>query len=125
MLGTDFYGTTDLDPSLSVVSGRLALAQAVLRRLTSQRGTLLDDPTYGYDLRLLIGSAIREGEFEARILEQVLAEEEVQDATLTLTYSLELSQLTVALVLTDTEGPFPLTVTVNELSAEMLLPEAA
>ena len=49
-LGTDFDLGTDLSPTLGLVSGRRCLAQAILRRLTTQRGKLERHPTYGIDL---------------------------------------------------------------------------
>ena len=51
---TDF-GTTlscvfDIDAMGATVSGLTALAQALIRRITTPRGRLLSDPNYGYDI---------------------------------------------------------------------------
>lgn len=48
--GTDFSCVTDLDAGLSVVSGPLALVQAVARRWLCPAGGLWYDPEYGYGL---------------------------------------------------------------------------
>src|SRR5690606_6969920 len=54
-LGTTLALTTDegldLDPSFGLVSGRRALAQAILARLDTPQGALWYDPDYGRDLK--------------------------------------------------------------------------
>ncbi len=84
-LGSDFAGVLDVDWALSTVDAELALGQAIMRRLTTPLGELEDDPTYGYDIRDLIGAAVIASVVEQRVLEQVLAEEEVQRATVQVT----------------------------------------
>ena len=48
--GTDLSGITDLDASMSETSGIQGLGQALARRISTPRGTLPDDPNYGYDV---------------------------------------------------------------------------
>ena len=50
--GSDISGAADLDPDMAEVDGfsTLALAQALVRRLDTPRGTLLDDGNYGMGL---------------------------------------------------------------------------
>ncbi len=88
-LGSDFAGVLDVDWALSTVDGELALGQAIMRRLTTPLGGLEDDPTYGYDIRDLIGAAVIPSIVEQRVLEQVLAEQEVQRATVQVTQNAE------------------------------------
>jgi hypothetical protein len=49
--GTDLSGITDLDATLAETSGLTMLGQALARRLITPRGTLCDDPNYGFDVR--------------------------------------------------------------------------
>lgn len=49
--GVDLSCVTDLDPVLRTVTGKTLLAQAIVRRLTTPRGMLIDDPNYGLDVR--------------------------------------------------------------------------
>jgi hypothetical protein len=49
-LGNDLACVFDLDPSVSEVSGRRALAEAIARRWLTPRGTLFYAPTYGAGL---------------------------------------------------------------------------
>ncbi|MDX1526981.1 MAG: hypothetical protein R3337_00050 [Gammaproteobacteria bacterium] len=121
-LGWDFAGVLDIDFALSVVSGRTRLAQAIMRRLTTRTGTLLDDESYGDDMRLLIGKSVDESEVEQRVAAQVLAEEGVEDAEVTV--SLTGETLEIRIIVTDGEGPFPLVLEASELSLEALeIPE--
>lgn len=117
-LGSDIAGVTDLDPALSIVTGRRALAEAIMRRLTSRKGSLPDDEDYGYDLRLLIGSAVTREQVEQGVRSQVFADERVEDAEVTVTFIGETIQ--VDLRITDGDGPFSLVLGVDAVSVETL-----
>jgi hypothetical protein len=86
-LASDIAGVLDVDWALSTVDGFLALAQQILRRLTTPLGELEDDPTYGFDIRGLVGAPLTASIIEARVLEQIYAEEEVQRAAVRATQS--------------------------------------
>jgi hypothetical protein len=122
VLGSDFSGGLDLDWTLSTAEGLEALGQALVRRLSTQRGSLEDDPTYGFDLRNAVGSAVPLSIIEHRTLEQVLAEEEIERATVAAT--LTGGVLRVVIRALAGAGPFRLTLTIDELTFEHLL-EAA
>jgi len=122
-LGSDIGGVTSIDYALSTVSGRQALAEAILRRLTTRRGGLFYAPSYGYDVIGLIGSTVSASEVEQRVLEQVLLEEEVEDAACTVTFADVGGTRSVAIDIqvTDAQGPFNLTLTASELTIAALL----
>lgn len=75
-LASDIAGVLDVDWALSTVDGFAAFAQSILRRLTTRLGQLEDDPTYGFDIREIIGSTLSQSVIEQRVIEQVQAEEE-------------------------------------------------
>lgn len=52
-LGTDIATPSglDLDPSFGLVDGYRALGEALARRIVTRRGSLIDDPQYGTDVR--------------------------------------------------------------------------
>jgi hypothetical protein len=77
-LASDFAGVLDVDWALSTADGFTALGQQILRRLTTPLGGLENDPTYGFDIRDLVGATLSASVIEQRVLEQVQAEEEVQ-----------------------------------------------
>lgn len=118
-LGSDFSGVSDLDWALSTVSGRTALAQAILRRLRTRPGELITDTTYGFCVRDQIGANPNITAVSQGVLDQVVAEEEVQDADVDVTYSN--GTLTVKIYVVDSEGPFDLTLTATELTTEALI----
>ncbi len=86
-LASDFAGVLDIDWALSTVEGEMALAQAILRRLTTPLGGLEDDPLYGFDIRELVGSTLSRSVIEHRVKEQVLAEQEVDRCAVRVTQS--------------------------------------
>ena len=51
-------GLPDLDPYFRVVTGRTAVAQALLRRLVTPRGGLLGEPLYGLDVRAAVTAEV-------------------------------------------------------------------
>ena len=124
-LGTDFAGGLDLDPALSTQSDRRALADAIVRRLTTPRGGLPDHPQYGFDVSSLIGRTLERNRIAQRVLAQVRAEEEVQEAALNLTQSPDGTIITLELRVVDGAGPFPLAVSVSDLEVSAIIPEGA
>ena len=120
-LGSDISGVTDVDATLSVVTGNPSLAQAILRRLGTPRGGLLGKPTYGYDIAALIGSSVPVSVIEQRILEQVQAEEEVESVRAQVLFDASRGVLTVQLDIIASDGPFELTITQTALTVEALL----
>lgn len=131
-LGSDIAGVFDVDTTLSVMAGRRSLATAIFRRLFTPRGGLLGSPTYGYDVTALIGSTVTPSRIEQLVTEQVLDEEEVEDASAVVTFNDSRSTLRIEIQVVVADGPFALTVAASELSTELFLdnvlfeiPEAA
>jgi hypothetical protein len=118
-LGTCIGGITSVDYALTKVSGRTALAHRILRRLTTPRGGLFYAPTYGYDLAELIGSAVPMSVVEHRMTEQILYEEEVEDARCTAT--LANGTLSVDIQCVDADGPFELAISASDITIAALL----
>jgi hypothetical protein len=131
LLGSDISGITDVDASLSTVGGRLALAQRVLRRMSTQRGSLIASPLYGFDLQSCIGSMLPVSAINQRVGEQVLLEPEIEDAAVDATFNAKTGELTVDINVVDADGPFDLTLTATELTLSaiadgvVILPKAA
>jgi phage baseplate assembly protein W len=119
--GHDLFCVTDLDPGMLEVDGRHCLAQALVRRLTTPRGALVDDPNYGYDL-----TAFLNGDFDqatltrmnGQIVSEVTKDERVVAATSQVVVSGNV--LIVTLSITDGLGPFPLVLSVSAVSVQIL-----
>jgi hypothetical protein len=123
-LGSDFGGGADLSASLSEQYGRLALADAIVRRLTTERGGLPDYPQYGFDVSSLIGTIIEPSSVAQRVLAQVRAEEEVSRASLDIETSADNSTINLKLQIVSGDGPFPLTISVSDLGVTAIIPGA-
>lgn len=118
-LASDFAGVLDLDWALSTVDGFVAFAQQILRRLTTQLGSLEDDPTYGFDIRDLIGSTLSSSVVEQRVLEQVMAEEETQRAAVRVTFAND--GILIEIKVQAISGTGLLTLNADQLTVEAVL----
>lgn len=72
-LGSDLSCVSDVTPDMREVSGRRALAEALVRRLQTPRGTLLDDQNYGFDLVGELGDDVTPA-FVASLQSTIVAE---------------------------------------------------
>ena len=113
-------GGKDLSPSLGESVGLRALADAIIRRLTTTQGELEGHPDYGFNLDELIGTNVSDSFIRQQVLSQVFAEEEVEDARCKVT-RLGVS-IVIEVIVFAPEGDFPLTITVDELGAEAIVP---
>jgi len=85
LYGTDWLcGPEGLDPTGREISGVDAVAQSLLNRLETRRGTLIDDdPEYGDDLTEMVSEGFTPGEvaaLAARVESQFEADERVATA---------------------------------------------
>lgn len=124
-LGTDLSTPdgADLDPLGGTVSGRRAVGQAIARRLVTPRGGLLDDESYGYDLRQLVGEALRPGDLatvQAEIADQCRMDERVDDVAVAVTLAASGALRVELTIATETLGPLRLVLAVSAVSAEIL-----
>lgn len=126
--GTDLSCVTDLTADFAEVDpqSRTAVAQAVIRRLITPRGGLIDDPDYGYDVRGLCNRATTPTELRA-LGDQCRAEarkdDRVQDATVTATYDDGTRELRLTVMLTCEDpalGTFTFTFAVTASGAELM-----
>ena len=140
-LGSDLSGVSDLDPTMAEVSGRLCLSQNLARRLITPRGTLIDDPNYGYDLTQYLNADIGPSDIaqiQAGVEAEFLKDERVLDATivaqfvgptqvqaaLTATIAnpqpVPLGVLIITATVTDSTGPFTLVLSVSNVTVTLL-----
>jgi len=121
-LGTDFSCATDLDWRLSLVSGREGLAQASARRLGTRAGGLFYDTDYGYDLSNMSGRAlVSKQAAAARAEQELLKDERIDDANVTLDTDPDTGALVPTVMLTDGAGPFEFTLPIGDVTTQLLL----
>jgi hypothetical protein len=125
--GTDLSCVTDLHPEAREVDpfSRLALGEALVRRLTTQRNTLPDDPGYGIDLRARLNRGMTRADVQAlagAIRGEAEKDDRVAGVVVTVTPDPIGSRLGVRIHVTPEDpqiGEFDLTLAVT--SAEVLM----
>ena len=119
--GLDLSCIEDLDPAMVQVSGRQLLAEALARRLQTARGTLIDDPNYGYDVTALLNDDVDTktiAQIAGKIDAEFKKDQRVLSSQTTVTYS------NFALLITssirDAVGPFPLVLAASAVTVKIL-----
>lgn len=83
-LGSDFSGIDDLDFNLSYLEGeeaeQVAFMQAIQRRLSTPRGALWYDESYGLDLRTFLSDNINPSVAQGVIAAEIRKDERVANA---------------------------------------------
>jgi hypothetical protein len=118
-LGEDFAGVSDIDANWSLVSGRLALAQAVACRVLEEPGGLFYDEDYGGGLRRLLGASgvsVTGNGLE----EEIKKDERVESADVALSFNEGTRELSVSITIDEGDGPFAFVVDANQLTIELL-----
>ena len=114
-LGSDFSCVTDLDANMSVVDGRVCLAQALARRLDTPKGGLFYDPSCGYALIERIGAITTAFTVQQQIQNELLQDERVEELTATVTLveqgdegaaEEDIGNMTIVIEADDGDGPF-------------------
>lgn len=116
-------GNADVDPTGAEVSGRLCLAQALVRRLLTPRGRLIDDPDYGYDLTGEINDDIDASDLariRAGVEGELAKDERVVSVIAELTYARKGGILTVNITVEDSAGPFQLVLAVTSVTVSVI-----
>lgn len=120
-LGRDLSCVSDLTSTMSTVSGRRCLGEAIARRLQTPRGRLAKHPNYGFDLTGELGDDLSPADI-ARIQDGVekecVKDERVFSATALITFTW--TTLTVVITVTDGAGPFVLVLAVSGVSVTLV-----
>lgn len=121
--GVDISGVSGLDPNFTLVSGQTAVSQAIARRLTTQRGTLVYDPNYGTDVREILAAKVDRNRLEdwrARIESEARKDDRVSSVAAALAYDPATESLTIRVSGALGAGPFSLTLAVTAVTVELL-----
>lgn len=123
LFGTDIACDADLSDVFAVVSGRRCLIEAVMHRLATERGSLIDDPSYGFDVRAWVNETMtpsRRFALEAGVANEASRDERVFSAQASVTFTDATSKLSIKLALVDAQGPFDFVLAVDSLTVELL-----
>src|SRR4051812_18911277 len=124
LLGTDIAtsGAMGLDPYFTLVSGGRCFVEAFARRLVTPRGSLLNYPAYGYDLRQWVNAELDTvdlREIERAAAEECRADERVDDVALEASFSDDRLSLT-GTVRAITGKTFRMTLAVSDVTVILL-----
>ncbi len=125
-LGTDIStpDAADIDPFFGLVSGLRGLAQALARRMVTPRGSLLDDDSYGYDLRSRLNDNLKPADLSALgtiVQRELEADERVESATISLSLAGDVLRVVARIVAS--VGAFRLVLAVSAVTVEILAAE--
>lgn len=122
--GTDISCIPDLDPTGAVITGNGVLAESILRRLVTQRGTLIDSLNYGTDVRGWVNEVASSGEAIARVKTVIEREcrqdERVFSADAQVWYDQPSSSMGISITLATANGPFKLVLAANAVNLQVL-----
>ena len=126
--GRDLSCVADITPDAAEVDpmSETAVVQAVIHRLTTARGTLIDDPDYGIDVRAFCNRASTPLELRAiadQCAGEIAKDDRVLDATVTATFTDATRTLRVSVRLEcadPTLGTFDLTFAVDATGQVLL-----
>lgn len=114
----------DITPTLREVEGPRCVIENIASRLISPRGCLWYDPAYGFDVRQFLSGHVQDtGRIAAGVEEQAEQDERVNSASARVTFVDRSLKIELSLLLS--EGTFDYTLTVDKVSGQLLLSEAA
>lgn len=119
--GTDLDCSTDLTPDMRLVdpSSRKAIAQAIIRRLSTPRGGLPMSPEYGLDVRGMLNTGLLARDLAGiagRVRLEIVQDDRIDTADVRGEYSHETSTLDLTIWVTPVDrslGAFSLVVAVS------------
>lgn len=122
--GTDLDCITDIGPSMALAANARNMGNAIARRLTTPRGSLIYDPDYGFDVRALLnagttdnGAAIT----QSQIANEVVKDERIGSCDPTFVFVQSTGQLIITLSITLSNGaPFTLVLSATALTVTIL-----
>ena len=127
LFGRDLVCTTDLTPTLEETdpSTTQSLAQDIFHRITTERGSLVDDPDFGEDVRGYLSSATTARELFAiggRLESEILKDDRVRSVSVEVTGNTSELDITISVTPEDPAlASFRMVLVVT--SAEALLRE--
>ena len=123
--GCEFDCTSDYNPARPLIRGRIVLVQALYRRYITPRGRLIYDLNYGTDLHQFLDDAMGPGDLVRKsqaVAAEARKDDRVVDCTCSSAYTASTRVLQFFTIVTDGAGPFPLTLSVSNVTGVILQP---
>lgn len=119
--------TLDVTPEFTEVTGIPGFIEACVRRLSTPRGDLFYDDTYGFDLTQFCSDSFSIADIptiQTGVVEQLQLDERCERATCTVD-NVTLEGFHVNVSVFTAEGPFQFTLAVDKVSVTMLNSQAS
>ena len=116
-------GAIDIAPGV-LATGLDVLAQSLVRRQMTPRGSALDAPNDGIDVRTLIKTGMTQTEVSqipGTIRNELLRDQRVRSCTVTATFNQVTNTMTIVENIQSAVGPFTLTLLVSQVSVTAIL----
>lgn len=117
---TDVWCVDDFKSTMPMVFGREALAQRLMRRLTTRPGQLPFWPNDGLDVRDYLLSKANISNIPGAVEAECLKDEQVEDVSVQSSISDDGRSLTLRILIEDAQGPFTFTMTVDDAQTRLV-----
>lgn len=120
--GISLSCVSDFTPDFAVVTGRRLLAEAAVRRITTPRGQLIDDPNYGIDVRDFVLDGLTPIQMRRipGLIDAELQKDARINASTTTIQSFANGVMVLGVTLDPGDGPFSLVISVTQLTVDLL-----
>ena len=119
-------GNVDLTPGMVESTGRDLLAESLIRRQTTPRGSVIDAPNDCFDLRSYLNDAItasqaRIQQMQNQIVQELRKDQRVNNVTVSVKYFTAEKRLQIVENVSSSEGPFTMTFSIQQDGAVSVL----
>lgn len=120
----DAHGNVDLTPGMLESTGRAVLAERLVRRQTTPRGSVIDAANECFDIRDWLSKEFNDAnmsKLRGTIKQELLNDPGVLTVEVQTTYNAADRSFKVVESVVSSDGPFTLTLSVSQLSIDLLL----
>lgn len=121
--GRDVSVVPALDDTFAMTGGQRILAEALLRRITTEPGTLDFWPEYGFDVTSLLRDNIDQSSlFYARqgVINSIEQDERVDTCDCAINYFSDTATLQFTIAVVTSSGPFEMVLAVSDVAVKLL-----
>lgn len=117
-------GVIDLTPDMQIATGRDVLAQSLIRRQTTPRGSVITSPNDCIDIRSYLSKGVTIAQLQAlssTIRSELLRDQRVNAVQVTITYDGATGKTTIQESIVSSYGPFLLTLLLTASTVDFVI----
>lgn len=117
----DVYCIDDFLPHMPAISGRVAHAHCLARRLITPRGRFRFWPNFGTDLRRYLLSKVPVSVIAADAAQECEKDERTESASVEVTHvDFDSRELDIKITIVDAQGPFEFTMSISDARVNLI-----